>query len=371
MKTIKIRMLIMLVLVSIVAAGCGSNASPAQTDSSQPPASNGAASSNEQAGNAGSNNEQASEDTGEKIYLYGNDFVDVIGPLFTEQTGYELEAVHYGGGEALAKIEAERGNPQWDVLLMDGHGSIRSLADRDFLLTGWQPPEIELLSDYGQSVLPDDYAYFPVGIHAAAVIAYNTGLVSAEAAPKTWEQFFTFNGPVGHADPAVAAPAYPLVSAFFHKWGVDEAKELYAQRMKDGLHVYPKNGPVGQALVSGEIHVAALQEHNAYSLKEAGEPIEVIWPDEGAPGSLRVAAISKHTKNPAAAKAFVSFIMQPETQQLLTTLESNDSFFTPMAAGVSTREERREDGTFMLPDAQWAAEHELEIKTWFADQNVK
>lgn len=368
MNKFKTRTLMLYLLVCFVVSGCGSNVSP-NTGSTKP--SVRAVNSNEHAASPVEATDKESEDTGEKIYLYGNDFVDIVGPLFTEQTGYEIEAVHYGGGEALAKIEAERGNPQWDVLLMDGHGSIRSLADRDFLLTGWQPPELQELSEYGASLVPEDYAYYPVGIHASAVIAYNTNLVSTEDAPQDWEQFFAYDGPVGHADPAVAAPAYPLVSAFFHKWGVEKAKAMYEERMKNGLHVYPKNGPVGQALVNGEIHVAALQEHNAYSLKEAGEPIEVIWPDEGAPGSLRVVVISKHTKNVAAAKAFVSFMMKPETQQMLTSLESNDSFFTPLAEGVTMREERRQDGDFMLPDAQWASEHELEIKTWFADQNVQ
>lgn len=311
------------------------------------------------------------EDTGETIYLYGNDFVDFIAPKFTEETGFKMEAVHYGGGEALAKIEAEQGNPQWDVLMMDGHGSVRNLADRDFLMTGWQPENLANLSENGSAYVPDDYAYFPVGIHAAGVIAYNTTLVSPEDAPQTWEQFFAYDGPVGHADPAVAAPAYPLVSAFFHKWGTEEAERKYEQRFAEGLHVYPKNGPVGKALLSGEIEVAALQEHNAYELKLAGEPVEVIWPKEGAPGSLRVVAISKHTKNPAAAKAFVEFMLKPETQQLLTSLDSTDSFFTPLVDGVTARSEREPNGVFLLPPAGWASEHEVSIKTWFADQNVR
>lgn len=309
-------------------------------------------------------------DTGETIYLYGNDFVDFIAPIFAEETGYAIEAVHYGGGEALAKIEAEQGNPQWDILMMDGHGSVRNLADRDMLLTGWEPGNLDKLSERGKTYLPDDLAFFPVGIHASAVIAYNTGLVSAEEAPQTWEEFFAFEGRVGHADPAVAAPAYPLVAALFEKWGVEQAEALYTKRFADGLAIYPKNGPVGKALLSGEIQVAALQEHNAYELKLAGEPVEIVWPEEGAPGSLRVVAISKETKNPAAAKAFVEFMLKPETQALLTSLETSDSFFTPLAEGVAMRSERKQDGLFLLPSAEWSAEHEVEIKTWFADQNV-
>lgn len=347
--------------LSLLAAGCGAGGVPSAGGQEQV-----------QAGAEDSAAGQAQDqDTGKTIYLYGNDFVDLVAPKFTNETGFKMEAVHYGGGEALAKIEAEQGNPQWDVVMMDGHGSIRSLADRGFLTTGWKPANLTKLGEFGASLVPADYAYFPVGVHASAVIAYNTKKVEASRAPKTWEQFFAYPGPVGHADPAVAAPAYPLVSAFFHQWGVEAAEAKYRQRFKDGLQVYPKNGPVGKALVSGEIHVAALQEHNAYELKLAGEPIEVIWPDEGAPGSLRVVAISKDAKNPAAAKAFVEFMLKPETQAMLTSLTSSDSFFTPLAQGVEMRQERRQDGRFLLPPAEWASEREAPIKTWFADQHVK
>ncbi|RXZ80865.1 extracellular solute-binding protein [Paenibacillaceae bacterium] len=358
----------LILLAMMVIAACGSNSGiDATTNHNAAEEATGSAEANS---SDSANGSGADEDTGKTIYLYGNDFVDFIAPKFAADTGFKIEAVHYGGGEALAKIEAEQGNPQWDVLMMDGHGSVRNLADRDFLLTGWQPDNLANLTETGASYVPGDLAYFPMAIHASAVIAYNTNFVNADQAPHTWEQFFAYDGPVGHADPAVAAPAYPLVSAFFDKWGIKETEELYTDRFQKGLHIYPKNGPVGKALLSGEIHMAALQEHNAYELKLAGEPVEIIWPEEGAPGSLRVMAISKHTKNPAAAKAFVEYMLKPETQALLTSLETSDSFFTPLVKEVAARSEREANGAFLLPTAEWAAEHEVEIKTWFADQNV-
>lgn len=273
-----------------------------------------------------------------------------------------MEAVHYGGGAALAKIEAEQGNPQWDVLMMDGHGSIRNLAERGFLLTDWVPENIGNLNEYGQALVPEDYAYTPIGIHASALIAYNKNILTEEIAPMTWEEFFAYEGPVGHADPAVAAPAYPLVSALFHKWGVEEGKDIYNKRFADRLYVYPKNGPVSNALISEEIHVAALQEHNSYQMQLDGEPVGVIWPEEGAPGSLRVIAINKYTDNMEAAKAFVEYMLKPETQSYLTTMEStNASFFTPLSKGAVMRKEREQNGVFILPPAEWAAGKALDI----------
>ena len=101
------------------------------------------------------------QDSEGSITLYGNDFIDEIPPRFTEDTGIEVNAVHHAGGELFAQVEAEQANPQWDVLFVDGHGSMQSLADRDFLLTDWEPENLSNLDDYFLDLVPEDYAYFP------------------------------------------------------------------------------------------------------------------------------------------------------------------------------------------------------------------
>lgn len=74
------------------------------------------------------------------------------------------------------------------------------------------------------------------------------------------------------------------------------------------MKVFPKNPQVVQALASGEISVAMLQETNAYDMVASGEPLKIVWPEDGAPGSTRVAAIvlrqssvrlQKHRKLPS------------------------------------------------------------------------
>ena len=138
----------------------------------------------------------------------------------------------------------------------------------------------------------------------------------------------------------------------------------------NGLKIYPKNPQVVQALASGEISVAALQESNAYGMIASGEPISVVWPEEGAPASVRVAAISAKTEQPEVAKAFVEFLLDPETQQAL--IDSGDEgYFEPSVEGVNPKADRATDTNLVYADAAWASEHEAEIKEWFADASAQ
>ncbi|GAA0371468.1 extracellular solute-binding protein [Bacillus horti] len=352
----------LLALAMLVLTACGDQESQAQPLANQ---------------GANNDNDRATENTetpaqNKPIVLYANDFVDVIGDMFKEATGYEVEVVHGGGGEVLSRVEAEQGNPQWDVIWLDGHASLYGLAERGFFLKDWEPSNLENLNEQGKELLHPNNAYFPTGVHAAATIAYNTNLIDPSDAPQTWEEFFSLDQPIAMADPGIAAPAYPVVSWFFYDLGMEPAEEMFDQLFSQkNLHVFPKNGPVGNAVATGEVAAAALQEHNGYALMQAGEPIEMIWPEEGSPGSVRVAAIGKHTENVEVAKAFIEFLLDPETQNQLTALDDTEGYFTPFVKDVSPNPAREKDPVLALPDVKWASEYESYIKQWFADRAVQ
>ena len=151
---------------------------------------------------------------------------------------------------------------------------------------------------------------------------------------------------------------------------MDSGKEYFGSLFENGLKVYPKNPQVVQALASGEIAVAGLQESNAYGMIASGEPISIIWPEEGAPASVRVAAISAKTDQPEVAKKFIEFLLQPEIQQQLVDA-GDEGYFEPSVAGVNEKEDREKDGKLVYAEASWASEHEAEIKEWFADESAK
>jgi iron(III) transport system substrate-binding protein len=311
------------------------------------------------------------EDEG-TLTVYLNDFDALIPSLFEAATGYKVELVVGNGAEIMSRVEAEKGNPHWDVLWMDAMPSINGLGEAGQLMEGWAPDNLSGLTDFANSFVPEKNWYVPTGAHAAGVIVYNKDKVKAEDAPTSWEQFADakYKDAIGMADPAIAAPAYPFVSWFFGEKGMEEGQTFFGGWMKNGLKVYPKNPNVVKSLSAGEITIAALQESNAYAMKNANEPIEIIWPEEGAPASVRVAAIQKDTKNPNAAKAFVEFLLDPATQQALID-QGDESYFQPSVKGVNAKPDRAANAKLVAAEASWASRNEAAIKQWFADQSVQ
>ena len=72
-------------------------------------------------------------------------------------------------------------------------------------------------------------------------------------------------------------------------------------------------------------------EYNALQLKEAGQPIEIVYPAEGTPMAVGPNAIFKNAPNPNAARLLNSYMFTPECQQLVIDVGA-------LALGPSGRE---------------------------------
>lgn len=307
----------------------------------------------------------------EPLLVYLNDFDAVIGDLFKEATGYEVEVVSGNGAETMSRIEAEKSNPQWDVVWIDSMYDIYNLSQDGSLLTDWEPENAASLTEFSSALVPENKCFYPTGTHAAGVLVYRNDVYDETTAPKTIDDLADprFAGQVGMADPGVAAPAYPLAAGIMDLKGMEGGQEYFTTLFEQGLKVYPKNPQVVQALASGEISVALLQESNAYEMVKSGEPITIVWPETGAPGSTRVAAISASTDQMEIARMFVNFLLDKETQQALVNT-GDEGYFEPSVEGVTQKEERGADAKLMVADVVFGAENEADIKAWFADMSA-
>ena len=152
--------------------------------------------------------------------------------------------------------------------------------------------------------------------------------------------------------------------------GLEAGEEYFTTLFDHGLKVFPKNPQVVQALAGGDISIAMLQETNAYDMVASGEPITIIWPEDGAPGSTRVAAISAQSEQPEIAKMFVNFLLDAKTQQALVDT-GDEGYFEPSVNGVNAKAERDPNAKLAVADEVFGAENEADIKAWFADMSAQ
>lgn len=306
------------------------------------------------------------------LIVYLNDFDDVIADMFKEATGYDVEVVSENSAEIMSRIAAEKGNPQWDVVWIDSMYDVYNLAGDGELMTDFEPENAVNLTDFSKTLVPENKCMYPTDIHAAGVLVYRNDVWSEADAPKTFADLTDekYKDQVGMADPGVAAPAYPLAAYFMDTLGLEAGEEYFTTLFDHGLKVFPKNPQVVQALAGGDISIAMLQETNAYDMVASGEPITIIWPEDGAPGSTRVAAISAQSEQPEIAKMFVNFLLDAKTQQALVDT-GDEGYFEPSVNGVNAKAERDPNAKLAVADEVFGAENEADIKAWFADMSAQ
>lgn len=239
-------------------------------------------------------------------------------------------------------------------------------------MTDFEPENAVNLTDFSKTLVPENKCMYPTDIHAAGVLVYRNDVWSEADAPKTFADLTDekYKDQVGMADPGVAAPAYPLAAYFMDTLGLEAGEEYFTTLFDHGLKVFPKNPQVVQALAGGDISIAMLQETNAYDMVASGEPITIIWPEDGAPGSTRVAAISAQSEQPEIAKMFVNFLLDAKTQQALVDT-GDEGYFEPSVNGVNAKAERDPNAKLAVADEVFGAENEADIKAWFADMSAQ
>lgn len=313
------------------------------------------------------------------LTVYLHDFGSEIAERFTDDTDIPIQVVDMSGGEILARIEAERANPQWDLVFVQGHGSVNRLYESEQLLDqGWQPENAENYNDLGNEIYQEDpeAPWWPVTVSAPALLTYNPECADGEQVEELgWDalRHEDYEGRIGMPDPAVSGPAYPYVSWFFED-DMDAGYEFWSDVFDNDVQMFRSNSPVAEALMGCEIAVAGLEEPNTYGEVEAGEDIGIVYPEEGTPGSARAVGISAETEANDEAEAFVEWMLEEETQQQLASIEDRNKYFVPVIDDVESdsllppNDYLGEPTPYVFTDYAWAGEVEDEIKQWFGDQ---
>jgi iron(III) transport system substrate-binding protein len=150
-----------------------------------------------------------------------------------------------------------------------------------------------------------------------SVIAYNTKLVKPQDAPKSFADLLEpkWAGKIVKAHPSYSGTILTATFEMSRDLGWDYFEKLAKQRVMQVQSAAdpPKKVGLGERAVSVDG-----AEYLVLQMKEANQPIEVVYPSEGAPLITGPNAIFKNAPNPNAARLFQSWMFTREAQQLMS-----------------------------------------------------
>ncbi|HSE94201.1 MAG TPA: extracellular solute-binding protein [Methylomirabilota bacterium] len=231
--------------------------------------------------------------------------------------GIKVEVHRTGSQRVLQRLmqELQANIRNADVVHTSDAGHFVLLKDKKLLMK-YTPPGVD---SFPVGFKDRDGYHF--GLRATVnAIAYNTTLVPAAEAPKTWKDLLDpkWKGKLVSAHPGYSGVIATHVLALVHLHGWDYFKQLAQNRV---MLVQSAADPPG-VVAAGERQVAVNGgDYSAYQAKKKGAPIELVYPKEGVPLVVSPTAITAFAPHPNAAKLFTDFTFTRELQQVMADSE--------------------------------------------------
>ena len=249
-----------------------------------------------------------------KLVLYtsqpNQDAQQTIDAFKAKAPGVDITFVRDGTPRILARLRAEMeaGQPQADVLLVADAVTMEQLKQEGRLLPY---PEADV-APYASGTYDKDKSWFATKLITTG-IAYNT---RAPFQPQSWMDLLRPETRGQVVMPSPLASGAALIHATTLTSNLGDGWGYYEKLKANGAIVAAGNGDVLRQVAGGEKLFGMIVDFMAIREKAKGAPIAFVFPKEGVSAISEPVAILKTTKNPAAARAFVSFLLSRDGQEL-------------------------------------------------------
>ncbi|GMO42639.1 MAG: ABC transporter substrate-binding protein [Treponemataceae bacterium] len=243
---------------------------------------------------------------------------------FEQDTGIHINYVRLSAGEMMARIAAEKANPQASVM-HGGSSDTYIAANKDGLLSPYQSPE---LANIPAAYQDSEGVWNPIYVGAIAFVC-NTDWFKENnlQLPASWADLLKpeFKGQVSMAHPATSGTSYTILATIIQLFGEEQGFE-YMKKLNANVRQYTKAGaapPMEAAL--GEAAIAITFSHDGLKPKMEGYPVELVFPTEGTGYEIGGAALIKNgfAQEQDNAKRFIDWFMSVRGQELFIDAKSN------------------------------------------------
>ncbi|QQE74945.1 ABC transporter substrate-binding protein [Brevibacillus composti] len=318
MKKKALSVLSILALTGSLLAGCGSSSSAPQPSAPSQPAEN-------------KDGGQAAAQLEDSLVIAGNGATveklmkDEIFKKFNEKyPNVKLTYVSGVSTEIVAKVKAQKNSPQIDLTVIEGgeqdkgrqEGLWETLSESDIPNMKNVPDDLKVTDDSGVTV-----NFTPMGI------SYNSELVKERnlPVPTSWNDLAKpeVKGNITMTDVASNFGRSAMIMLAYANGGSEKNIEPGFEKMKTIAGYMPtfakSAAQLQQNLQSKSAAYTTWTMARSLTQKEAGLPLEFVFPEEGGNIVPNVATLVKGAKHPNAAKAFIDFLLSDEVQTMYAT----------------------------------------------------
>ena len=161
-----------------------------------------------------------------------------------------------------------------------------------------------------------------VGFSARArVLIYNRALVLDGEEPSSVMDLLEprFQGQACIANPLFGTTSMHA-AALFEVLGEERARAFFEQFVANEGRIVSSNGEVRRRVAAGDCALGLTDTDDANVALQEGKPVGVVYPDQETMGTLIVpnaVVLIEGGPNPASARRFIDYLLQPETEQAL------------------------------------------------------
>jgi iron(III) transport system substrate-binding protein len=287
---------------------------------------------------------------------------------FEAKYGITVNYVRMSSGEALARVRAEKDNPQFDIWWGGPIDSFVAAKGED-LLEAYDSPNFKNLLDQDKYLDSDHYW---VGIYVGTLgfctnkdwLADNPGVEP----PRSWDDLLKpeFTGQVLVAHPSTSGTSYTALATMLQLMGEEKGWE-YARQYAGQMLQFTKSGAAPAKFVGqGEAAVCIVFSHDiVHEIDDNGLPLELTFPEEGTGYEIGGMGILKGAKNLDAAKKWFDWALTAEAQQLGPKYKA---YQAPTVKGVELSHPELLEVNLIDYDFQWAGSHKKEFVDKFTNE---
>lgn len=252
------------------------------------------------------------------------DWCQAVSAAFEAKTGIDTNYVRLSSGEAVARLEASKDNPEFDVWHGGPADGYEAAKDAGLL-----QPYTSAATDAIPAEFKDADGYW-TGVYLGVLgFCSNTDVLKTLGvdAPTSWADLLDpkLTSQIGIAHPGTSGTAYTALWTQVMLNGGDEDKALdYMKKLNANVLQYSKSGSApGQQAGRGEVATGVIFTHDCVKYQDEGlTSLTVTVPSEGTGYETGGVAIIAGAHHPTAAEQFVDFAASAEGQEIGATVGS-------------------------------------------------